>query len=161
MYIFGHIGLSLIVLSLLGLPFIYGILGALTPDLIDKPLKIVGITDYGRHIGHTLFSFVALSIVFHILFMDLKKTLSFSIGYLTHFLGDIYTMIPILIPFRRYDYPTGPFRLEILLAFIFLDLVGLSILVAFYLKNKRFRRELTELFSGLKSTFHHFLAHFL
>ena len=68
--------------------------GSLLPDLIDKPIKILGFTPYGRTIGHSLIvtiSFLLLTKALQIY----RSRYAFSaswimIGFVSHMIADLY-----------------------------------------------------------------------
>lgn len=117
-------------------------ISALLPDLVDKPLALVGIGD-GRYIGHTLlFIFVAAAL------LSLKNKfygLSLLFGGICHLLEDSGGLVPWFYPFADYNFavnfdPGGSFaRLDMLFMilkrvylnpFILgIELLGLAIIV--------------------------------
>lgn len=98
----GHVGIALpagYVLRL-SLPLVF--LGAILPDLIDKPLDALGIGG-GRYIAHTLlFAFVVAG-----LFSLWKKKygLSVLVGMISHLLLDSGGFVPWFYPFENYKFP--------------------------------------------------------
>ena len=76
----------------------------LLPDLIDKPLWILGVISDGRYIGHTLLVAFLVALVF-----SLKKRVYglFAIcGWISHLLLDIRGFVPWFYPFKSYDFPS-------------------------------------------------------
>ncbi|MDM7998542.1 MAG: hypothetical protein QUS33_00710, partial [Dehalococcoidia bacterium] len=74
------------------------------PDLVDKPLWMVGVFTDGRNIGHTLFTTFLVALAFSI-----KKRVYGVValcGGLAHLLSDTSGMVPWLYPFKSYDFPT-------------------------------------------------------
>ena len=75
----------------------------LLPDLVDKPLWMLGAIPNGRDIGHTLLLVFLVSALFSI------KRRSYGLfalcGGMLHLLSDIGGFIPWLYPFKGYDLP--------------------------------------------------------
>ena len=67
MYPLGHLGITLFFASLLVLSFPLVAIGSQIPDLIDKPLALVGIAPCGRHIGHTLLITLVIPVSYEII----------------------------------------------------------------------------------------------
>jgi membrane-bound metal-dependent hydrolase YbcI (DUF457 family) len=75
----------------------------LLPDLIDKPLWVLGVISDGRYIGHTLLLAFLVALAF-----ALKKRAYglFAIcGVIAHLLLDTSGFMPWFYPFKRYDFP--------------------------------------------------------
>ena len=78
------------------------------PDLIDKPLWMLGVISDGRFIGHTLLVATLVAFAF-----SLKKRVYgvFAIcGGLSHLLTDMWGFVPWFYPFKSYDFPTVDFH---------------------------------------------------
>lgn len=74
----------------------------LLPDLVDKPLWVLGI-GCGRYIAHTLLFVFLVSLAF-----SLKKRVYglFALsGGMLHLLLDLGWFVPWFYPFVRYDFP--------------------------------------------------------
>ena len=81
------------------------VLGALAPDLIDKPPAwVMKVTPSGRYFGHSL-PFGVLVTLASTRLLGRSVGLGFGLGYLAHLGGDIGGPMPWLMPFVRYDYP--------------------------------------------------------
>jgi hypothetical protein len=74
----------------------------LLPDLVDKPLWMLGI-GMGRFVGHTLLFGFLVAFVFFLR----KRTygLFALVGGMSHLLWDAGTFMPWLYPFVKYDFP--------------------------------------------------------
>lgn len=98
----GHVGIALpagYVLRL-SLPLVF--LGAILPDLIDKPLDALGIGG-GRYIAHTLlFVFVVAGLL---TLWKKKYGLSILVGMISHLLLDSEGFVPWFYPFKSYNFP--------------------------------------------------------
>jgi F0F1-type ATP synthase assembly protein I len=75
----------------------------LLPDLIDKPLWVLGVFSDGRNIGHTLL------LVFLVAFAFSLKKRAYGLfavcGGISHLLLDTSGFMPWFYPFKRYDFP--------------------------------------------------------
>jgi F0F1-type ATP synthase assembly protein I len=73
------------------------------PDLIDKPLWVLGVISDGRYIGHTLLVAFLVAVAFSIR----KRVYGlFAIcGSMSHLLLDTSGFIPWFYPFKRYNFP--------------------------------------------------------
>ena len=74
----------------------------LLPDLLDKPLWLLGI-GMGRFVGHTLLFVFLVAFVF-----SLRKRiygLFALVGGMLHLLSDLGYLIPWFYPFVKYDFP--------------------------------------------------------
>jgi hypothetical protein len=74
----------------------------LLPDLLDKPLWMLGI-GMGRFVGHTLLFVFLVAFAFFLR----KRTygLFALVGGMLHLLSDAGTFMPWLYPFVKYDVP--------------------------------------------------------
>ena len=82
----------------------------LLPDLIDKPLWVLGVISDGRYIGHTLLVVFLVAVVFGMA----KRTygLLALCGGMPHLLFDTggHSDNPWFYPFKRYDFPPNDFH---------------------------------------------------
>jgi len=79
----------------------------LLPDLLDKPLWMLGI-DMGRFVGHTLLFVLLVAFVFFLR----KRTygLFALMGGVLHLLSDVRnSIVPWLYPFKEYDFTLWEF----------------------------------------------------
>jgi hypothetical protein len=104
MYFFGHIGMALFLGFMLSLPMVFVMIGSILPDIIDKPLFLLGLAPSGRYISHTLIFFVATSIATYLITRNKFATLALSFGMATHFFGDVFHFVPWFYPFVNYDF---------------------------------------------------------
>jgi hypothetical protein len=80
----------------------------LLPDLVDKPLWVLGVISDGRYIGHTLLLAFLVALVF-----SLKKRVYglFAIcGGISHLVLDIWGFMPWFYPFKSYNFPSVDFH---------------------------------------------------
>lgn len=69
------------------------LLGAVFPDLVDKPLVVLGVVEYGRSAAHSLLSASAVLVVLWKLGEGAGRseaTVAFATGYLSHVVVDMY-----------------------------------------------------------------------
>jgi hypothetical protein len=82
----------------------------LLPDLMDKPLWVLGVISNGRYIGHTLLMVFLVAVGFGMA----KRTygLLAPCGSIPHLLFDTggHSNNPWFYPFRRYDFPPNDFH---------------------------------------------------
>jgi hypothetical protein len=80
-------------------------LGALVPDLVHKPPRLLGVTFYGRYAAHTIVFALLVSAAF-----SLKSRLlglSALFGGMLHLLLDSGYLVLWFYPFVRHDFPEG------------------------------------------------------
>ncbi|SFC11180.1 LexA-binding, inner membrane-associated putative hydrolase [Halobiforma haloterrestris] len=73
-------------------PAIAAILGAALPDLLDKPIWLVGIVDVGRTIGHSLLFALPLLVALGLYARSSDRevlAVAFAVGYLSHVATDV------------------------------------------------------------------------
>lgn len=127
------------------------LIGALLPDLVDKPLSLVGI-DGGRAYAHTILFAVILTVVAYVLgrrSANLALALGLLIGLWSHLVLDQMWEIPevALWPALGFGFPVRGLNLESLLEELFTqpyvyggEILGGIILVAFVFKEKIYTR---------------------
>jgi hypothetical protein len=79
-------------------------LAFLLPDLIDKPLFVLGVISDGRYIGHTLLLVFLVALAF-----TLQKRVYglFAVcAGMLHLLLDTRGLVPWFYPFKNYDLPS-------------------------------------------------------
>jgi inner membrane protein len=85
-------------------------IGALVPDIIDKPLSFLGIGD-GRFITHTLLIFLVVSAIALALYLFQKKTwlLAIAFGTFTHLILDSMWAMPqtLFWPLSGWSFPAA------------------------------------------------------
>jgi len=149
MILFGHLGITTFLGSLLSLSLIFVFLGAALPDLIDKPLFILSLGPSTRFIGHTLFLGVLISLIVYIVSRKKVYSISLLFGYFVHLLEDVPYFMPWFYPFIGYDFPRysgsgfTPFN-------IFMEFVGFVLLIYVIRTNSHFRISLDKLLNDLK-----------
>ncbi len=115
-------------------------LGAVLPDLVDKPLIWFILRDSGlggHYVGHSLlFSVLLLAVGLAVVARGDSRPLLVAFGAITHIAYDSITHVPwsILYPFVELDVPHSD--ILILLMNVGADMVGLLALV-FLLKRPR------------------------
>lgn len=77
----------------------------LLPDLVDKPLWLLGI-GYGRYIAHTLLFLVLVTVAFSL--VKRAYSLFALLGGAVHLFVDL-SFVPWLYPFVDYDFPRKKF----------------------------------------------------
>lgn len=146
MILFGHIGITAFVGSFLSLSLFIVLIGSLMPDIIDKTLFLLGLTNTGRFIGHTLFLGIIFSLIVHLILR--KKIISASLlfGYWFHLFEDVMGFVPWFYPFVNYDfsaYTFGPIFTPFNIAS---EVVGIVMVIYIYRTNPQFRNSITNNF---------------
>jgi hypothetical protein len=96
-----HVGVSAALAFLFRLNPIVVIFCGILPDMVDKPLAVLGIGG-GRYIGHTLL--FAVLVVAVLLLWKRKYGLAALTGLASHFLLDLNALIPWFYPFKKYTF---------------------------------------------------------
>ena len=100
MFVTGHIATAYLCNRLSGLHLGMLVGAALFPDLVDKPLKLAGLFDTGRHVAHNL---IALSLTTLLMGKLGNWSLgrAWCAGYALHLAGDLpfSRSLPWLYPF--------------------------------------------------------------
>jgi len=139
MIFFGHIGITAFVGSFLSLSLFIVLIGSLMPDIIDKTLFLLGLTNTGRFIGHTLFLGILFSLITHLIFRKKLVSLSLLFGYWFHLLEDVTNFVPWFFPFVNYNfsaYPIGPIFTPFNIAS---EIIGILMLIYIFRTNSQFR----------------------
>ena len=137
MFPLGHLGTGLIIGTILYAPIGAFILGVFLPDIVDKPLSILGLVECSRWYAHTvLFAFVAGAAAF---LLTRRKSIAVAIllGSLVHLVGDAMGFVPYLMPFVHYDPSVcvGDINYIPSLELIALEVVG-AVLVLVWWKHR-------------------------
>jgi len=111
---------------------------ALLPDLVDKPLFLLGLTPSGRFIAHSLFFGVVLAAI---LFMVLPKQTRVPIaaaavlGSWSHLLLDLNGPLPLFFPFISYVFPSYDLGLDLNALTLMMELIGFSCILLVILES--------------------------
>jgi hypothetical protein len=103
----GHIATALVASRLARADAPAAVVGALAPDLIDKPLAwVLHVIPGGRYLGHSLAAAVVVSSAVGSL-RGRRAGVGFAVGYLAHLVGDRPGggHVPWLMPFVPYKTP--------------------------------------------------------
>lgn len=151
MFPLGHIGFTAFLANFLSLSIIFSIIGSQIPDLIDKPLHLLGIIPNSRNIGHTLFMSGLIFISSYII--TKKKNISFSLafGSIMHLFEDIPYFIPWFYPFIGYAFPHESFSVKYRFVWFLIDIIGLILLFYVYNANLEFRKNISNTLNELKN----------
>ncbi|MFX1365471.1 MAG: metal-dependent hydrolase [Promethearchaeota archaeon] len=136
------------------------IIGALLPDIIDKPLFLLGFGN-GRFLSHTLlFAIISFLIVHFSSKKNVSISFPFFIGIVFHFLLDI-PHVPFFYPFIKYDFGVvdEPFLFWIKQLWteplvIITEGTGVLFIIYILIKNKLYQIDkLSEYLRGINQTF--------
>jgi hypothetical protein len=144
-----HIGSPAILAFVFKLNPIVTVFCGILPDLVDKPLAVLGIGG-GRYIGHTLLFALLVIVVFSL--WKKKFGLAACAGLTSHLLLDLNELIPWFYPFKNYRFVTtkmGMFDwLKSYLTFshigfelIVITLAGIVVLISWWLYRRYCRRK--------------------
>jgi hypothetical protein len=105
--LFGHLAVSALLHHYLDADLETVVAGGVFPDVVDKTLcQVLRVTPSGRMYAHTLLS-VAVSTSFVSLLWGRKKAKAWVLGYLGHLAADGGGWLPLLYPFKRYEFVGG------------------------------------------------------
>ena len=153
MFPFGHVGFTAFFANLLSLNIIFAVIGSQIPDIIDKPLNIIGVLPNSRNIGHTLFMSGLIFISSYVI--TKKKDISFSLSFLSLIhLFNLFHGTASAIRFYHfigYTFPHQPFSVKYSFIWFSIDLIGLFLLFYVYQCNSKFRKKVSDIIKSVKS----------
>lgn len=145
MILFGHIGITMFFGGLFSLNFLPLLLGSILPDLIDKPLVLLGLSESGRFIGHTLFTGIVVSLSSFVITRKKMVPISLFFGHFVHLLEDLPFFLPWFYPFVDYDFPAYyVFGNSLTPINIMFEFIGLALLIYVIKTNPRLKTYLTK-----------------
>ncbi len=151
MFPFGHVGFTAFFANLLSLNIIFAVIGSQIPDIIDKPLNIIGVLPNSRNIGHTLFMSGFIFILSYVITKKKGISSSLAFGSIMHLFEDIPYFIPWFYPFIGYTFPYQPFSVKYSFIWFSIDIIGLFLLFYVYQCNSKFRKEVSDIIKSVKS----------
>lgn len=151
MFPIAHIGITLFFASLFSISFFYVGIASLLPDIIDKPLAMIGLTPCGRHLGHSLLVGIIISGLVYLITRKKIIFVSILFGYLMHLLLDLPGFIPLFYPIISYDFLACPTFGKYDLIAIITDSVGLASILFLFFTNTRFRKFVLGIIDNIKS----------
>jgi hypothetical protein len=102
--IFGHLAVSALLHHYMDADLETVVAGGIFPDVVDKTLcQVLRVTPSGRMYAHTLLS-VALSTIAVSLVWGRQRARAWALGYLGHLAADGGGWLPLLYPFREYEF---------------------------------------------------------
>jgi hypothetical protein len=102
--IFGHVAVSALLHHYLDVDLETVVAGGVFPDVVDKTLcQVLRVTPSGRMYAHTLLG-VALSTTAVSMLWGRRKARAWALGYLGHLAADGGGRLPLLYPFKRYEF---------------------------------------------------------
>jgi hypothetical protein len=151
MIFFGHVGIILLIGTLLSLSIFPLIVGSILPDIIDKPFQLLGILTYGRFIGHTLFMGLVISGISFLIFRKKLISISLLFAYWFHLLEDTQNFVPWFYPFINYNFTAYQFGPRLTLINIIFELLGVLSLAYVIRTNSHFRNSIIDNFKLLNN----------
>jgi hypothetical protein len=144
-----HIGVPAALAVLFRLNLVVAILCGILPDMVDKPLAVLGIGG-GRFIGHTLLFAGVVIVLFTV--WKRKYGLAALIGLSSHLLLDLDALVPWFYPFKKYPFYTNTLNIidwlksyltfsQVGLELIVVALAGIIALVSWWLYHRYARRQ--------------------
>lgn len=100
----GHIGVAVFLGRFLRLNLIFVAVGAILPDIIDKPLPYFFGVGYTWFIGHSLFTALGFFIAF-VIIGKRHTGASIAFGCLLHLFTEFSFHLPWFYPLVNYDFP--------------------------------------------------------
>ena len=107
------------------------VLGALAPDTMDKTLAwVFHVVPSARHIGHTPFTAVLLSIGVSAI-LGRSKGVAFGTAYIIHLVCDLWHAghVPWLMPFKKYSRRSQRWRVELSPEAALLEAIGAAVML--------------------------------
>ena len=105
--LFGHLAVSALEYRYLKAEIVPVMVAAIIPDAVDKVLHYaLGRTDSGRLWGHTLLA-ALLSSILVLGIWGRRHAASWALGYLSHLVCDVGSVVPWLYPLVTYDFPVS------------------------------------------------------
>lgn len=104
MLLLGHIGITAFTSSLLFLPALFAVGGALLPDIIDKGLFELGVVPCTRLIAHSIFFFPIAGLAAYGITRNKKIALAVALGAFLHLVEDVQGNVPLLYPLKEYAF---------------------------------------------------------
>ncbi len=151
----GHIGITAFIVSMIYLPALAGIIGALLPDVIDKGLFILGYAPCSRFIAHSLFAVPIAGIITYAITRNKKITFAMLIGYVLHLLEDMHGDVPWLYPLKNYAFmqACGDIHIVFTPYFILTETIGALLIIfvfGFSGKFMEFRKRIWKFIYSIK-----------
>ena len=123
------------------------IIGSLLPDIIDKPILLLGLGN-GRFFSHNLlFIIISFLLVFLISKRNLEISFPFLIGLAIHLILDL-PYVPLFYPFITYNFKTVEEPLKYWFNALFTnpivlttEIIGFAILIFILIHNKLYHTE--------------------
>lgn len=112
---------------------------ALLPDLIDKPLFLLGLAPSSRFIAHTIFFGIIVSaIVFLAVEKKVRAQLALAalLGCWSHLLLDSYGFLPLFYPVVPYSFPPVMFDFTFNVLTILFEIIGFCCLMFVVLESQ-------------------------
>lgn len=105
--LFGHLAVSALEHRYLKADLVPVLVAAILPDAVDKVLHYaLGQTDSGRLWGHTLLAaLVSTAVVLGV--WGRQSAASWALGYLSHLVCDVGSVVPWLYPLVTYEFPVS------------------------------------------------------
>lgn len=152
MLFFGHIGITVLLGTLFFLPALVVGLSSILPDLVDKGLLVVGLSQYSRLYAHNIFFGPIVSAIVYLVTKRKSFALAVLFGTYFHLLEDIRTPLPWLWPFVKTDLaPVTALKISPDIFDLVMEAIGLSCLASLFVFRKTIsaaRKRMVSAFKG-------------
>lgn len=133
MYPLGHIGIAIVIATLLYMPVAAFAIGSILPDIVDKSLAVFNIVPCGRSLAHNVFFALGAGAVAFAITRKKGIGLALALGVLLHLAQDAYYFVPYFYPLVSYDFgDCGPVQLNPGTVNIIFEFVGLALIIVWW-----------------------------
>ena len=130
----GHLGFTLFIGTFFFLPSLFAAIGVLLPDIVDKGLLFLGLSEYSRLYAHNIFFPPIASAILYATTRRKDMSIALLFGGYMHLIEDARHTVPWLWPLVNYDLiPTSGITIALDTFDIVMESIGLSLLVALFL----------------------------
>ena len=145
-----HIGISILLASLLYIPVAGALIGSLAPDIVDKTLFVLGISPCSRFFAHSIFFGPLLASAVFIATRRKDIAIAVLFGSYVHLLEDAMNFLPLLYPLMKYNFYCPPLTVEPSMVDIAIECFGallIPVTLALTPRIEYFRRFATSAFT--------------
>ena len=151
MLFFGHIGITVLIGTLFFLPALIVGISSILPDLVDKGLLAVGLSQYSRLYAHNIFFGPIASAIVYLVTRRKSFALAVLFGTYVHLLEDIRTPLPWLWPLVKTDIaPADGLKISPDIFDLAMETIGLSCLASLFVFRKTLLAARERLLSAFK-----------
>lgn len=119
-----HIGISMLLASLLYIPVAGALIGSIAPDAVDKILFVIGVSPCSRFFAHSIFFGPLLAAAVFLVTRRKDMAIAVLFGSYVHLLEDAVNFLPLFYPMVKYDFYCPPLTVEPSIVDIILEGIG-------------------------------------